>query len=319
MNNIRHPDAEDIIAYLENPQAEVFTDICLHLAHCEDCRHQAENLSDIEKTIKREGAALFRHGVNSNPELKQAEAQHQIEGFVDQQLEGEAKSAVESLIAREPQALKAALHYASHSAAMERELEQQTSTPQLRQSTEPSRSQTGTAVTTGWQERIRHWLNPSVWVAVPVTALATAVLVINLAPLLNATGNMTVASYQDNPVIQFHDKDQLPGIGFFTDAFNVIKPFNKVEVSIVDTDSIHFLWPAVDKAISYTFKLQVIDNGQKVIVAEKTTPKNSIDISGLDTRVDHRYEWILSGKTNDAQKFYTMGGFVINHQESSNR
>jgi len=317
MNTTTHPNTEDIVAYLEDPQAEVFTDICLHIAHCQACRHLAEKLSVVEKSIKRDGAMLFRSESDKTPELMQAQEQNLIESYVDGQLQGEEQANIKSLIEHNPEALKSALHYASHSAAMQQELEQANESipqPVSNPVTNSNRPEFKTHAAATWREKIQHWLNPSVWIAVPVTAMATAVLVVNLAPLI-MSGNLTVASYQDKPVIQFNSADQLPGIGFFTNAHNVIKPFDKVAVTIENNDSITIRWPGVDMATSYTMRLNKIDNGQKVVIAEKTTSQNWITISGIDTQIDHRYEWVLSGKTIDAQTFYTTGGFVINRQE----
>lgn len=316
MNTTTHPHTEDIIAYLEDPQAEVFTDICLHIAQCQSCRHMTEKLSMIEKSIKYDGAVFYRTESNKTQELIEAQDQNLIESCIDGQLQADEATKINDLIEHNPEALKSALHYASHSSAMQREMEQanehipQPITNKVSNKNKSGNQASGFSI---WRDKVLYWLNPSVWIAVPVTAVATAILVVSLAPML-MTENLTVASYQDKPVIQYHSQDQLPGIGFFTSAHNVIKPFEKVAVTITDKDSITIRWPEVDNATSYTLRLNKIDNGQKVVLAEKTTSETWITISGINTRVDHRYEWILSGKTNDAQTFYTTGGFVINRQ-----
>ena len=66
MKTQTHPTAEDLLAYLENPEANVFTDISIHLAYCHDCRNQVAKLSALEEAIKQDGVALFRYTGDKN-------------------------------------------------------------------------------------------------------------------------------------------------------------------------------------------------------------------------------------------------------------
>jgi len=207
------------------------------------------------------------------------------------------------------------LHYASHSSAMKRELKVENVVADSRD-LKIKQVVTFFGGMMRWFKQVVNGFNPSSWLAIPVTAVATALVVVNLVPLLVAPGNSVVASYQDNPIVQFRDKNQLPGIGFFNKSANIIKPYNNVQVTIMDTNSINLQWSKIEEAISYTLRLQLIDNGQKVIVAEQSTTDTSLTFSGVDTKVNHRYEWVLSGKTRTEQTFYTSGGFVINHTGS---
>lgn len=312
MKTTTHPEAEDLIAYLENPKAEALSDICLHLAQCRECRNQADTLSNLEKLIKSNAVELSAYEGEKSNELKFAEEAYQIESYVDGEGEADFNKRISAMIEGEHQALKTALHYACHSSAMKRELEaEQSVTPSPTISINQQSSHLSRLA--AWARSINKWFSPSTWIAIPATAFATALLVINLAPLSMLPGTVTLAQYQDNPVVQFQDNKQLPGIGFFSKSVNVIKPFNNMTISMPDANSIMLDWPKIEGAVSYTLQLQMIDNGQKVILAEKTTEKSRLSLSGIDSRTNQRYEWILSGKTSDEQTFYTTGGFVINH------
>ncbi len=314
MNTITHPNIESITAYLASPHATEFKELSLHLAGCGKCRSQVsalttlrDNFADINN-FENINIESYRQATEGDTELAEVLQQQLIEHYVDDQLQGEEKQRIAAMLQKDPQALKAALHYASHSSSMQRELPEfnkVTSADQAALRQGQNRPDKPALIT-----RLKNWLyiQTRVWITVPITAAAAATLAILLIP---ASGVLTIASYQDNPVIQFEQKNQLPGIGFFSAARKKIEPFGKVKIELLGKGAIALSWVAVEGAESYTVRLQMFANGQKISVGENTTTATRTEFEGMNIEFDHRYEWVLSGKTADAKTFHTSGGFVI--------
>ncbi|VAW99366.1 hypothetical protein MNBD_GAMMA21-2744 [hydrothermal vent metagenome] len=300
-----------MLSYLANPDATEFREFSLHLAGCGECRSQLGTLSTLREGLDDLNSESYQQIIERDTELDEALQQQLIERYVDDQLPGEEKQQIASLLQKNPQGLKAALHYASHSSSMQRALPEFSNTTPVDQAglsqgqKRQSRLHKSTLL-----NRLKYWfsLQTRIWISVPVTAAAAAVLAIIFMP---ASGTLTIAMYQDNPVIQFEQKNELPGIGFFSTARKVVKPFERVTIELVEKDTIALSWLAVEGAESYTVSLQKFALGQKIKLGENTTITPRVEFKDLNIDLDHRYEWILTGKTTDAKTFYTSGGFVI--------
>ncbi len=254
--------------------------------------------------------AHLLHAADSSPALSDAE-QQQIMDYVDGAGDAQSRAAAAALIQNNPAAQKAALHYASHRAAMSQDVP-----PQIDAATQPSSSGFSLAQLA---HKLLGWLDNRVplWAALPATALAAYAVVASL-PLLDnhAPHNLQVASYQDNPVLQFRAPGQLPGIGFFSQADNTTAPYTNIRITAVQDDAtgnsaVQIQWPPIADAVTYSLRLQLFDKGMKKPVGEQRTSANHarFELGKLET--GKRYEWVLTGNTRDNKTFYTTGGFVL--------
>ena len=78
-----------------------------------------------------------------------------------------------------------------------------------------------------------------------------------------------------------------------------------------DSISIRITWPAIAGATAYSMRLQAFNAGEKTSIGKQSTTRNHA-VFDLDPAAGaRRYEWILTGETEDEKTFYTNGGFVI--------
>lgn len=306
---MNHPDIEQLTAYLTNPQSEDFSELCLHLASCVDCRAEVTVLAELKENPF---PGLVEAGPDPDDAFDKASQEQLIEKYVDGVLTSEEGQEIETLLQTNPQALKAALHYATHSAGMNREPHDSTGSVIPQQTTLHNRHKA--AGKSSLFKTINNWLQlrAPLWLAVPATAVAVALLSINIATFQTAsTSGYTVASYQDNPVVQFEQKRQQPGIGFFANAGKTVQSYATIKPRLLGDDGLSISWPAIDKAVAYTIQLQLIKNGQHVTIDELTTKLAQASFKRAPDDTGHRYEWVLSGETTDGKTFSTNGGFVI--------
>ena len=307
MNTDTHPETEDLRAYLGDVDAPEFSALRLHLASCQACRDEITALNAVERFY------------STLEQPTDDAAQQLISDYVDGNLQGQAHTNAAALIHDNDSALKAALHYASHSAAMSAALDDSHDAQRSATSAKQNASKTG-LFGTGLFGAIGRWLDmrPPVWAVVPATAFAVAALVVFLQPyLIGQQEQYRVASYQDNPVMQFRKNDELPGIGFFSKAGRSSKAYNKVQVEVLDESRLRIIWPAVDKAVQYTMRLQMFNQNQKISLGEITTKVPTATFETTQLNSERRYEWILSGKTDDEMTFYSSGGFVISKTDQA--
>lgn len=313
MTQTQHPTLDTIGAYLDTPEDREFSELRRHLASCQVCRSQVLRLQDVQQGIQqhipfiREGSNMEQgghEGAGAKPLF------HTIEQYVDGQLFGSEQVETGKLINSDPATLKAALHYATHSNAMRRKLEP--TGQKNRSPVDRTRSDSPPVF-----ERLKSWLNWKlpIWTTVPATAALAFIVAVNFTTLEMAgkQPTYTVASYQDNPVVRFNDPaTSTPGVGFFKSANQTLQAYSKVGINIEPTGNIAMQWPAIDRVSNYTINLYVIANGNKTPVAEQNTRQTSTVFEKLEIMPEHRYEWKLSGTTNDGKRFVTVGGFVIN-------
>jgi len=305
MNTEAHPSTENIIAFLESPNSSEYHDLELHLATCCDCRQQANQLSQLQKDIQSsdfiQQKLMQDISMVKSTELEAALSDSKIENYVDQSLDKNERDSIALLLKEDPLALKAALHYASHQSAMQRELSEQDS-----EVTKPINNFDLISLL----KKYISWRTPA-WVMVPATGFASVLLVFAISTQVVTTESVSpLASYQDNAVIQYSGKNTQPGIGFFSNAFTKVKPFNNISIELVNESTLILSWPKVSDAVSYYLQLQKIDKGQNIIIGESTGTENTVEFKNIQLQKRLRYQWILTGKTTADETFYASGGFV---------
>ena len=300
--NTKHPESEDLNDYLQQPQAQQFSALRLHLASCGECRTQLEVLSSL-----RQNYPLLQ--TVSIDEIQQQEIEDVVNGAGD--VSTDNNSALEK-IKNNSATLKAALHFASHSAAMseviQSEAQQHADQPQK------------ISVESGLKSlltRLFEYQSP-VWIPASISAALVMALAVLIIPLVDSPdkvlADQSIVQYQDNPQIHFRSQDALPGIGFFSRAEEESQPYDGLRVSYIRPGIISLTWPKVDNAKQYKLRLQVIAQGKKNTLAEISTELNQTEIKLNVADINHRYEWTLSGSTRDGKTFITTGGFVIDNR-----
>gem|GEM_PF-1716669 len=308
-----HPTMDTLLAYLENAEHEDFTDVRLHIATCGDCRAKLQRLTNLQDAIRNSGPEQHRLA-SASATLTNALDQQLIEQYVDGELEASQRASVKQMLDAEPSALKAALHYASHSAA----------SAHLHTTTEHSVAPPSVAPAklrgNGLREFLKNALDfsPPVWISVPATAVVVLILTLSVMPDWrdSSSSGYTVAAYQDKPVIHYQGSNQLPGIGFFNKAHRSTEAFGAMQIRYEKNRDLSLHWPQVPNAASYHLTLYLISEGQKITVQEQDVTVNQLIIEDFKAETGKRYEWTLNGETTDTRSFYTTGGFVIDkHQQ----
>ena len=174
MNKNTHPNSERIIAFIENPDLSEFTDIKLHLAFCTDCRHKASQLNQLQSELQDirfiQKKTHYDKTIQEAPELQVALIENKIEDYVDCKLDKNEYNSINNLIQENPQALKAALHYAGHQSAMRRELGKEKSGIKFKINNIKS-------TLFKFLQSVLTVKTPT-WILVPATGLASIVIVI---------------------------------------------------------------------------------------------------------------------------------------------
>ncbi len=311
-----HLTMDTLLAYLEDAENTDFADVRLHIATCRDCRVNIQKLTQLQNSVRNTGPSqnLLKE---VSPQLANALDQQAIERYIDGELDTTQSESITQLLETEPNALKAALYYASHSAAS-RHLIAETDHPAATTSVaspQPTVKITASSHFNGFIDQLKKLIDfrPPVWISVPATA--AVVLIMTIAVLPNrfaSTSDFTVAAYQDKPVINYLGSEQLPGIGFFNKAHRSTASFGPMEIRYNNNQDLSLHWPQVPKAAQYHLTLYLISEGQKINVHEMDLTANLATISDFKAEAGKRYEWTLNGETTDAKSFYATGGFVIN-------
>jgi len=288
MGTIEHPEDEILIAFFENPSADEFKDLSLHLAGCQSCRNQMSALSKLKET-------LLEIATTSRMDFSDA-TMDTDDVFTENQ--------------RPPQNLKAALHFESHRAAMDRSLIQDTKTHTQKQ----EKTQETVSKKPDFGELIRRCLRlrTPFWLTAPAASFAAIIFIFLLFPAFSPeVEQLSIAAYQDNAVIEFQSKTAAPGIGFFEHARTNEKSFENIKISLIKNTDIALSWPPVENAIDYTLTLNIIQGGEKKGVDKMTTKETHVIFRKNTLEKNTRYEWRLSGQTQDDLIFQASGGFVI--------
>ena len=314
MNTDTHPDTDALKAYLLNSESPDYATLRLHLAGCPACRDEAVVLSSLINNY----ASLDE--TRGNDESLSDEQHQLIIDYIDGKLSADESVTAKTLINDNKYAMKSALHYTSHRSAMADSLPAHTQ--DNGQSVTGNAHHHDTSRLSQMLSTVAQWLDTRapVW-AVPATAFTVAIAIfsiqsIDTLPFSDANNQFVVASYQDNPVMQFRPTDALPGIGFFSKADNISREYNGVLVKVLNNDDdtagkIKLQWPRVKNAIQYSMRLQVFNQGQKITLGEISTKAAIATFDVEEISNNKRYEWILTGETTNKKTFYSTGGFII--------
>jgi hypothetical protein len=292
MTSNQHPDDEQLQAYLQEPAADRFIEVSLHLASCVDCRQQLESLQNFRSIYR------YIEGETLTEELQQ-----RVDEFTQQSLTDSDYAAARDEIRNNPGMLKSALYSLS--------MPQQEPT----QCVENSVSST-TEHKHGVLSMLREWFNWST--PVRIGFAAAAVITVSISILLNssvvkdgANVSMTIASYQDKQSMRFIPRQKVPGVGFFSAANNYAKPYNNLQFTLAADNRLLMQWPPVAKATQYQVTLYRYSEGNKQLVKKVTTGETHAMVQLPLESIHKRFEWTLSGSTSEQVAFITSGGFVI--------
>ena len=109
-----HPELEQLKNYLNNSASAEFSGLRLHLAQCSQCRALIDGLTGLEQVSQQVLSMQTERDTLS-------EQQHQkIADYIDGRLSGDEHLQIKEFLQLNPLAMKAALHYASHSSAMDK-------------------------------------------------------------------------------------------------------------------------------------------------------------------------------------------------------
>lgn len=289
-----------------------YQEVLDHLANCEECRNQVSMISALQDRW---------------PDISQQSALSDEENqlicdYIDGSLQPEEAQAVKQLIDTRPDAMKAALHYQSHSDQMQATL--------TRNDDAPERVQPVTIDSDSMPSSFRHSISqlfrfrsPMIYTMALTASIFAAIMVVLQLPVMQQDRVM-IASYQDNPTIQFTDQNKLPGIGFFSQSASDSQPFEDITIELIAENMIKISWPEVAGATLYKLRIQVFNQGKKTILKENSTQANhttfQLEPGTLNTadKSGHnkRYEWVLYGNTRDDRVFYASGGFVISRVDT---
>jgi len=302
MNQATHPSTELLAGYVASPESTDYNELRQHLSHCTECRNQTMKLSQLNHNIAHVLPRYLTYKANS---IYKANGIHEANDHND---------------------LKSALHFATHSAAMERHFNESSIHATIHwttTNTTPNSGRNGkeSNVTKGFIEKISDFLSdvltaaPPVWVSVPVTAALVFSITLMFTPVSNKT-EMTIVAYQDNPVIVFEtlldNTNQVPpGIGFFSAAKHQSEPFNSISIALTDNSILHLKWSPIRNAISYIINLYLIDGADRKLIGEVSAKTAEAVFSKSNLQPGRRYEWLITGKTKTNLSFQTQGGFVV--------
>ena len=296
----------------------LYLDVVDHLAACEICRNQASIIS-----------TLLDQWTDIRQPTELTDDQHKIIcDYVDGLLPTDEAEQVRCLLENQPQAMKAALHYQTHTTAMQTHLSRDVNVPQPKAASQPSRDYLLSRVKT-WGRLFFSIQSPMVYTMSATATLIIAVLLLVVQYPQDQHGQTMIASYQDNPTIQFTDENKLPGVGFFSQSGNTSKAFEDVRIELIAENTVKISWPEVDGATLYKMRIQVFNQGRKTMLRENSTQTNHttflLEPDSLKTNTDanniqhinKRYEWVLYGNTKDDRTFYATGGFVISRIDAN--
>lgn len=298
MNNMPHLDEQTLAAYLQQPDAVESKAINLHLASCKQCRQQIT----LSNRLKTAFASIDQQASNE-------QQQQIVDDFLYGHLSTDEIDKVKQTIKNDPILLRSALFSLSH---------------RQPDALKPGRSEKKQLETQDWLNQLKDWFQwqTSAWASVAITAVVTVSLTVFVLHNRNAElpmdQSVAIASYQDDNVIRFVPKDSMPGIGFFTGAQHYSRPFQGMQISYSDKQQLQLEWEPIDKASTYELDIYRFSQGEKQLHDNLSTDQTHASINLTADDYNQRYEWVLSGQTNDDKNFITTGGFIV-HQHSTDR
>jgi len=287
-SEIMHPTTELLTDYIESPTTSEFSDVRKHLINCKECRFEANRLAQFKARLVNEIPHFRNNQLEMDPELQQIYEDADIEAYVDGALTGAKELKVGKLLQNDNDALKSALHYASHKGAMAPTLITQNS-----QTIEDASKVVENSKHTGLYDSLTQFFGwrPSGWLSIPLTAVTVFTLSVLLLPQLEHLNdqNWAMASYQDTQLSRYQQAGTpSPGIGFFSNATVTHQAFDNINISY-EQNRLRLNWQAVQDAQHYTFSLYTGKKSQKSLITTTTTDTNSAVIENLDLQLAHHY------------------------------
>lgn len=293
MTTETHPQLEQLLEYLESPNASTHTELRRHMASCSQCRKQVTNLNTLSHTLSQ---AVAHENISEVPNKL-------IEDFVDGRLDEPQHQAAQTKLKQNKDALKAALHYATHSTAMRA----------ADNSTQPHAASPTVNARAGLLQRLFAWRPPAL-TTVPLAAAAAFALTILVLPLLDKQDDnmLAVATFQDHPALSLQaPAADTPGMGFFHSAQGREIPFAGIQMQYNPQSGVKIHWPAVESAKNYHLQLSIASNEGKQFLAEADSQLPEAHFKNLKLEAGRHYQWVLTGLTKTGLSFRTDGGFAV--------
>lgn len=313
-----HPNSEQLAGYIESPESSQHTPIRNHLMACDNCRVRVDKLNQLEIDIKHFVPRITRQQAVGNDlkdgsydDLYGSEEQN-VERYVDNQLNPEESQSVKQQLDSNPEALKAALHYAVHSAAMSRNIDTSNTNIDSKALKDNNSPNTFGSFFNKLLQYLQ-WPTPA-WAMVPAVLVVATVVsspLIYLSDSQQTTG-VFIAEFQDNPVISYSSADIPKGsIGFFHDAKSSTEPFSGMDIIVTPNQKLDFNWQAIPKAKSYQFKVYEFNDGQKRELATLISNEPSASPDSIAWENEKHYQWQISGVTQNGLQYTTSGDFIF--------
>jgi anti-sigma factor RsiW len=328
----KHPTIDSLSAYVLEPGYAEHQPIRQHLFTCQRCRRQADRLTQLIRT------AAFAYNQTTGPISSSQASDAMINNNVIEDLDTNMTSRISDFVegnltetetlelnthfSQSKHDLKAALHYAAHSASMREsvpdtvENENVATTPVTDKSISESSSISHrlTVKLNNTVKQLLDWKSPT-WISVPLTAVLVLSVAIGLLPYGKNTNSTSVqiAQYQDNPVVSFKKNNhQRPGIGFFATTPTSTEAFALNSLSLNADNTLTLAWPTITGAQQYTVTISTFTNQGLQPLLTETVSEEMVSFKDFKISTGRRYQWKISGTTNDQQSFSTDGGFVLN-------
>lgn len=292
MTHTEHPDSIALATFAEQPDSQHA--VREHILHCAACRAKVDTLHSLQHqlgVLLPELAPAHRAVVNTAD----------IAAYVDDRIEAASRSALAKQIKDDPASLKSALHYATHSAAMQQVLDS------------THHYSTTSHTTNELWPKLKRWLTgptPAWSMAAAASLLLGINLLVSNHNQQESSEKLQIASYQDDAKLYFPG-DSAPGIGFFHNAQpQQAEKFSGMEFNLNTPNTLTVHWPEVENATYYTFNLRLISAGITQTLADTQVGAPELQIT-FEPQPGKRYEWQLSGQTQDGKFFQTQGGFVL--------
>ena len=266
-----HPATDSLLDYIENPQAQNFTELRYHLLGCAYCRDKVHVYSSISNLLPSLAVSL-------------PQASEQLpDSLVELLNNNTAKDAqLAAIFSDKPELIRTALSYLSNKKQMNHgesvQLESNFIEPKQKNSFELF-------------HRLLNFKFP-VWLNIPIsaTAILIFVIVLNSSNTQLSNGKSFVASYQDTDHAMLSDaKQSIPGRGFFNQTKTESIPFANVNISLNSENQLNFSWQKIPEVKNYALEILAPGyDGNKTLV--KTESKvEKVTINNLTLSNNRRY------------------------------
>ncbi len=289
-----HPEAIELAAFLESPQAGKFTAIRSHIAECANCREQLRKLERASSWLLEQQPRLAGDDVES------AGPSPSMRALVGCKPESGERPELLRKLKDNPADLKAALHFVSNRAAF------------MASSGEPESNCRNTRSLSPWIRQLIHW-RPAAWVSIPATAALVLMLTLSWHQWRpGAQRQSELLTYRDDARIYFARTDAaLPGIGFFQSARDNSREYPQPRIGKSADDELQIDWQPIADAMSYSITLIQFLDGEETQIATLATTGSTARMQLPEIPSSARYEWRLEGKSKGDVRFIARGGLII--------